>query len=205
MLEFIIADFLRAVISLIVVVDPLGNIPIFMGITSDLTPKQKRRAFNIAILTGFILLIVFAGAGNWVLKIFNVELYSFKVAGGTLLLFIALELLMKAKFETRGYGRTPEEAGAVPLGVPLLVGPGAITTVIIILESSGFIMALASVVTVAILTWLILRFINPIHKTLGEVGSMVISKIMAILLAAIAVQYILEGIEFWWSRSITHH
>ncbi|RLG07430.1 MAG: hypothetical protein DRN65_03485, partial [Thaumarchaeota archaeon] len=190
MIEFFMTDFLRAVLSLIIVVDPLGNIPIFLGITSDLTPKQRKKAFNIAVLTGFTLLILFASVGNWVLKIFNIEVYSFRIAGGALLLFIALDLLIKTKFEARGYSHAPEEAGAVPLGVPLLVGPGAITTVIIILESSGFVIALMSVVVVAILTWLILRFVDPIHGALGEVGSMVVSKIMAMLLAAIAVQYI---------------
>jgi len=200
MIEFFMTDFLRAVLSLIIVVDPLGNIPIFLGITSDLTPKQRKKAFNIAVLTGFTLLILFASVGNWVLKIFNIELYSFRIAGGALLLFIALDLLIKTKFEARGYSHTPEEAGAVPLGVPLLVGPGAITTVIIILESSGFVIALMSVVVVAILTWLILRFVDPIHGALGEVGSMVVSKIMAMLLAAIAVQYILEGIKEYLTK-----
>ncbi|MCS7133092.1 MAG: MarC family protein [Aigarchaeota archaeon] len=203
MLEFFAVDFIKAVISLIIVVDPLGNIPIFLGITGNLTPKQRRRVFNIAILTGFILLLLFASVGNWVLKIFNIELYSFRIAGGALLLFIALELLIKNRFEARIYNHIPEGAGAVPLGVPLLVGPGAITTVIIILESSGFMVALASVAVVAILTWLTLRFINTIHEILGEIGSIVVSKIMAMLLAAIAVQYILEGIGFWWSRHIT--
>jgi len=200
MIEFFMADFLRAVLSLIIVVDPLGNIPIFIGITSDLTPKQRKKAFNVAVLTGFTLLLLFASAGNWVLKVFNIELYSFRIAGGALLLFIALDLLIKTKFEARGYSHAPEEAGAVPLGVPLLVGPGAITTVIIILESSGFVIALASVVIVAALTWLILRFVDPIHGALGEVGSMVVSKIMAMLLAAIAVQYILEGIREYLTK-----
>ena len=193
-------SFLRAVLSLIIVVDPLGNIPIFLGITGDLSPKQKTKAFNVAVLTGFSLLMIFAGAGNWVLKIFNIELYSFRIAGGALLLFIALDLLIKTKFESKGYSHIPEQAGAVPLGVPLLVGPGAITTVIITLESSGFVVALASVVIVAALTWLILRFVDPIHRALGEVGSTVVSKTMAMLLAAIAVQYILEGIKEYLAK-----
>ncbi len=186
-------NFLRAVISLLIVVDPLGNIPIFLAITEDLPPKQKIKAFNTAVLTGFSLLMIFAGVGNRVLKIFSIELYSFRIAGGALLLFIALEILMKTRYEASVY--SAEETGAVPLGVPLLVGPGAITTVIIILESFGFTIALASVILAAITTWLILRFVNPIHKALGHVGSTVVSKIMAMLLAAIAVQYILEGIS----------
>jgi len=193
MIELDPVNLLKAVISLLIVVDPLGNIPIFLGITKDLTSGERLRAFNVAVLTGFSLLMVFAGVGNWVLKIFGIEMYSFRIAGGALLLFIALEILMKTSYEAKIY--SPEEAGAVPLGVPLLVGPGAITTVIITLESFGFATALVSVILVAVSTWLILRFVNPIHRALGKVGSTVVAKTMAMLLAAIAVQYILEGIS----------
>jgi len=190
----------KSVISLFVIVDPLGNIPIFLGMTKDLTPLERMRAFNIAVLTGFSLLMLFASIGNWVLKIFGIELYSFRIAGGALLLFLALEILLKTSYEARIY--SPEEAGAVPLGVPLLVGPGAITTVIIILESSGFITALISVILVAIATWLTLKFVDPIHRILGNVGAAVVAKIMAMLLAAIAVQYILEGVAEFASKTM---
>ena len=192
MTEWDLLNFLRAIISLLIVVDPLGNIPIFIAITEGLSPDQRTRAFDIAVATGFSLLMVFAAVGNWVLKIFSIELYSFRIAGGALLLFIALDILIKTKYEASAY--SAEETGAVPLGVPLLVGPGAITTVIILLESFGFAVALASVGLVAVTTWTILRFANPINRALGRVGSTVVSKIMAMLLAAIAVQYILEGI-----------
>ncbi|HDD42795.1 MAG TPA: MarC family protein [Nitrososphaeria archaeon] len=193
MLDALIINFLKSVVSLLIVVDPLGNIPIFLGITSKLSSSQRRRAFNIAVLTGFTLLIAFAALGDWVLRIFDIELYSFRIAGGGLLLFIALELLVKTSYEARAYN--PEQAGAVPLGVPLLVGPGAITTVIIILKTFGIIVAVSSVIVVATATWIILRLASPIHEALGEVGATVISKVMAMLLAAIAVQYILEGVR----------
>ncbi|MCD6420871.1 MAG: MarC family protein [Thaumarchaeota archaeon] len=183
----------KSVISLLIVVDPLGNIPIFLGITGSLAPDQRKRAFDVAVITGFSLLTGFAVLGEWVLRVFDIELYSFRIAGGVLLLFIALELLMKASYEARSYN--PEQAGAVPLGVPLLVGPGAITTVIIILKAFGIAVAIFSVAIAAVVTWLILRFASPIHKALGEVGATVVSKVMAMLLAAIAVQYILEGVR----------
>jgi len=183
----------KAIISLLIVVDPLGNIPIFLGITNDLDAAQRKRAFNIAVLTGFSLLMAFAALGEWVLRVFGIELYSFRIAGGGLLLFLALELLLKPGYGVKAY--KAEQAGAVPLGVPLLVGPGAITTVIIILKSFGMGVALSSVIMVALITWLILRFASPIHEAIGEVGAIVISKVMAMLLAAIAVQYILEGVR----------
>ena len=137
-------------------------------------------------------LMIFAIAGRWVLKIFNITLYSFRIAGGILLLFLALELLIKEKVYAK---ISPEESGAVPLGVPLLVGPGAITATIINLESVGFSATAISVAIVCIITWTVLKFIEPIHKLLGRIGSTVVSKVMAMLLAAIAVQFILEGVS----------
>jgi multiple antibiotic resistance protein len=146
-----------------------------------------------SVLTGFSLLIVFATLGEWVLRIFDIDLYSFRIAGGALLLFLAFELLLKTETQLRAYG--PEHAGAVPLGVPLLVGPGAITTAIIVLKTSGVIVAISTVTLAALMTWIILRFAVPIHEALGEVGANVVSKMMAMLLAAIAVQFILEGVK----------
>lgn len=197
-LDLSIIELVKAIISLLIVVDPLGNIPIFISVTSSLPKNRRIETFNIAVLTGFSLLTVFALLGEWVLNIFRIELYSFRIAGGILLLFIALELLLKASYEINLY--SPEKAGAVPLGVPLLVGPGAITTVIIILKSYGMLTALLSVIAVAFTTWIILRFSLPLYKVLGEVGSTIVSKIMAMLLAAIAVQYILEGVAEYLSK-----
>lgn len=194
--EFLL-NLLKATISLFIVVDPFGNIPIFIGLTSNMDSGRRAKAFRMAIITGFILLMIFAIAGRWVLQIFNITLYSFRIAGGILLLFLALELLMKEKVYAK---ISPEESGAVPLGVPLLVGPGAITTTIINLESVGFSATMIAVAIVCIITWIVLKFIEPIHRLLGRVGSTVVSKVMAMLIAAIAVQFILEGVSEYISE-----
>ncbi len=198
MSEVLLLGFAKSVISLLIVVDPFGNIPIFIGITNRLDRLQRKKMFNIAVMTGFSLLMAFAALGEWVLRIFDIELYSFRIAGGALLLFLAFELLLKPRYEVRAY--TPEQTGAVPLGVPLLAGPGAITTVIIILKSFGVVIAVSSVIAVALITWTVLRFASSIHEALGEVGATVISKVMAMLLAAIAVQYVLEGVREYLER-----
>ena len=194
--EFLL-NLLKATISLFIVVDPFGNIPIFIGLTSNMDSGRRAKAFRMAVITGFILLMIFAIAGRWVLQIFNITLYSFRIAGGILLLFLALELLMKEKVYAK---ISPEESGAVPLGVPLLVGPGAITATIINLESVGFSATAISVAIVCIITWIVLKFIEPIHRLLGKVGSTVVSKVMAMLLAAIAIQFILEGVSEYISE-----
>ncbi len=190
-MEAQILDLARGIISLFLIVDPLGNIPIFISLTRDLSEKDRWRAFETAVITGFSLLLMFSVAGRWVLELFNITLESFKVAGGALLIVLAFQLLTKNELEEPG---SPEESGVVPLGIPLLAGPGAITTTIVSLETIGTILTLISVIVVAALTWLILRFINPIYRFLGRTGSLIISKIMAMLIAAIAVQYMLEGI-----------
>ncbi len=184
-------DLARGIISLFLIVDPLGNIPIFIGLTRELGEEDRWRAFKTAVITGFSLLLVFSVAGRWVLELFNITLESFKVAGGALLLVLAFQLLTKNELEEPG---SPEESGVVPLGIPLLAGPGAITTTIVSLETIGTPLTIISVIVVAALTWIILKFINPIYRFLGRTGSLIISKIMAMLIAAIAVQYILEGI-----------
>ncbi len=184
-------DLARGIISLFLIVDPLGNIPIFIGLTRELGEEDRWRAFKTAVITGFSLLLVFSVAGRWVLELFNITLESFKVAGGALLLVLAFQLLTKNELEEPG---SPEESGVVPLGIPLLAGPGAITTTIVSLETIGTPLTIVSVIVVAALTWIILKFINPIYGFLGRTGSLIISKIMAMLIAAIAVQYILEGI-----------
>lgn len=188
--EFLIA-LARGVVSLFVIVDPIGSIPIFIGLTRDMREDERWRTFKTAVITGFSLLLAFAVAGRWVLDLFDIKLYSFKIAGGALLLVLAFQLLTKGELEERP--ASPEESGVVPLGIPLLAGPGAITTTIVSLETAGPTITLASVLIVAALTWAILKFINPIHKILGRTGSAIISKVMAMLIAAIAVQYIIEG------------
>ena len=191
MLEAFLLELARGIISLFVIVDPLGSIPIFVGLTRDMSEAERRRTFRTAVVTGFSLLLAFAVAGRWVLNLFDIRLYSFKIAGGALLLVLAFQLLTKGELEEAP--SSPEESGVVPLGIPLLAGPGAITTTIVSLETAGLVITLASVLIVAALTWIILKFITPIHKILGRTGSAVVSRVMAMLIAAIAVQYIIEG------------
>jgi len=190
-LEAFLLELARGIISLFVIVDPLGSIPIFVGLTRDMSEAERRRTFRTAVVTGFSLLLAFAVAGRWVLNLFDIRLYSFKIAGGALLLVLAFQLLTKGELEEAP--SSPEESGVVPLGIPLLAGPGAITTTIVSLETAGLVITLASVLIVAALTWIILKFITPIHKILGRTGSAVVSRVMAMLIAAIAVQYIIEG------------
>jgi multiple antibiotic resistance protein len=182
----------KAIIILFIIVDPFGNIPIFMDLTKKMTDPQKRKIFNIACLVGFILLLVFALTGQEIFMIFGISIYSFEVAGGILLLIISIRILLTGNLSEKA--DSPESLGVVPIAMPLLVGPGAITTTIFSLQYYGVAIAALSVLIVLILTWVILRFMNSVYKVLGKTGSLVIARVMALLMAAIAIQYILNGL-----------
>jgi len=182
----------KAIIALFIIVDPIGDIPIFIGLTQNMPDSQKKRVYNTATLVGFILLLVFAFTGQVILNIFGLSIYSFEVAGGILLLIIAIRILISGTRESAE--SSPESLGAVPIAIPLLVGPGAITTTIFNLQAYGIEAAILAVLVVLSLTWVILRLINRIYKVLGKTGSLVIARVMALLIAAIAVQYILTGV-----------
>jgi len=185
----------KAVITLFIIVDPLGNIPIFISLTKGMAKEDRQKAFRTAIFTGFILLISFALVGQQIFMLFGISLYSFMIAGGILLLIISIRILVRGEWEEDS--TTPESIGVVPIGFPLLVGPGAITTTILNLQASGVIVATIAVLMVFVVVQIILRLIDPIYRFLGSSGSLVISRLMALLIAAIAIQYILDGV-FWY-------
>lgn len=185
----------RSVISLFIIVDPFGNIPIFIGLTERLGREERRKVFHTATVTGFMLLLLFAIAGREILNMFGITLQSFMIAGGILLLIIAIRILVMGGWEEPRL--TPESVGVVPIAVPLLVGPGAITTTILNLQEFGIILTIVSVVIVFSIVWLTLRYIEPIYKVLGRNGAVIIARVMALLIAAIAIQYIVNGLQSW--------
>jgi len=186
------AELAKAAIALFIIVDPFGNIPIFVGLTEKIDADQKKKVFNTAALIGFVLLLVFAFTGQEILTLFGLSIFSFEVAGGILLLIIAIRILISGTKQEEA--ESPESLGAVPIAIPLLVGPGAITTTIFNLQAYGLIIAILSVLIVLSITWVILRFINKIFRFLGKTGSLVIARVMALFIAAIAIQYILDGV-----------
>jgi len=186
-----VLNFAKAAIVLFIIVDPFGNIPIFIGLTEKMTESQLRKVFNTACLVGFILLLLFSFTGQEIFNIFGVSIYSFEIAGGILLLIISVRILISGTMHENV--ESPESLGAVPIAIPLLVGPGAITTTIFNLQAYDVYVTALSVLFVIAITWVILRFINKVYRFLGKTGSLVIARVMALLIAAIAVQYILVG------------
>lgn len=185
------ADLVKMIIALFIVVDPLGNVPIFMSLTENMDKAQRRRTFRLATITGLILLTFFSVVGQNILILFGISLDSFMIAGGILLLIVAIRLLVMGEWNEKTI--ITESVGAVPIGCPLLVGPGAITTSILNLQTTDILITLISVLLTFTIVWLILRYIDPIYRILGKNGSLVITRVMALLIASIAVQYIVQG------------
>ncbi len=186
-------NLVKAVIVLFIIVDPFGDIPIFMSLMEKMTGVQKRRVFNTAVIIGSILLLLFAFTGQEIFALFGISIYAFEVAGGILLLIIAMRILISGSMHEQN--DSPESIGAVPIAMPLLVGPGAITTTIFNLHAYDVYVTVLSVLIVMVIVWVILRYVDSIYRFLGKTGSLVIARVVSLLIAAIAVQYILNGVE----------
>ena len=187
-------DLLKSIISLFVVVNPIGKVPLLITLTEKMEKQNKKLVSKNAIITTAILLTVFAVAGIQLLSIFGISIFSFMIAGGVLLFIISIEFLTHGEWRHSG-SSISGDSGIVPLAFPLLAGPGAITTVIISLQAYGWIVSIISIVFVVLVTYLVLQLQNPISRILGRRGSIITTRVFAIFLAAIAVQYIVEGLR----------
>jgi multiple antibiotic resistance protein len=187
-------NLIKSTIALFVVIDPVGSVPLFIALTEKMEKNERKAVSKIAIITAAALLTVFAIAGSGILTIFGITIYSFMIAGGILLFIVSIELLTHGVWRF-GVGTRGEvgESGVVPLAFPLLAGPGAITSVMISFQSAGLIVTMLSISIVIAVTYLVLLLVNPIYKLLGRRGSMIFTRIFAVLVAAIAVQYIVQG------------
>jgi len=186
------ADILRATVALFIIVDPVGLVPVFSGMTKDLPKPEKKRMFRNIVYTGSALLLLFALAGQQLLLLFGISLQSFMIAGGMLLLLLSVEILLRGERVQKTPG---EDVGIVPIAFPLLVGPGAITTTMISIQSYGLEVAIPSILIVMFLTWVVLRLTDRINRLLGRTGSAVVARVMAVFIAAIAIQFIIDGIQ----------
>jgi len=186
-----VSPLVKSAIALFIITDPLGLIPIFMALTQSFTPEERRKTLSQATLVALLLLLVFAFTGTGILKLLGIAIEDFQIAGGILLLVIALQIVNSAHYG-QAAGARP---GVVPLAIPLLVGPGAITTTIVLIGLYGLWITVAAVLVTFAVSFLIFRFVGRLYRVLGETGSDVIAKIMGMLLAAIAIKFIREGIR----------
>jgi multiple antibiotic resistance protein len=196
-------EYVQIIIALIVIIDPLGAIPIFIGLTANQSDGQRKRTAYVASLAVAIILVVSCFIGEFILKLFGISIASFRVGGGILLMLMSIAM-MNAKIspakrteseEEEAHGK--EHIAVVPLAIPLLAGPGAISLVIIYSEkiagvvNTGFLVL--SCVIVAALMWGGLRLSTRISKVLGHTGINIATRIMGLILAAISIEFIASG------------
>lgn len=198
-----LGQFLVAVSALFFVVDPIGVVPIFLAMTQGDSQEKVRRTALRACTAACLLIVFFSLFGTLIFQVFGVSLAAFRVAGGLLLMLTALDMLRARTSETRSTpgetqeGSAKEDVALVPLAIPLLAGPGAIATVMVLMARGGSPMAalpvLAAVVLVFVSAYLILRGATYVQRVLGQTGVAVLERVMGLILAAIAVQFIADG------------
>ncbi len=188
--------FLTTAVTIFVIVDPPGLLPVFLGLTNALVPRQRRRAADRASLVAFGVIAVFAIFGKQILDYLQVSVPALQVSGGLLMLLIALELLMGKSEDPVSHDGV--NVAIVPLGTPLMAGPGAIVATMLAVQRSpgvaGYLTVALALVTVMFLVWVFLRYAGLIRAILRESGTVLASRIAGLLLSAIAVQMIADGV-----------
>ena len=187
-------------ITLFVIMDPPGTVPIFLGLTGSMTVRQRTRAARQAILVAFGVIVAFALFGQELLEYMHISLPALQASGGLLLLLVAMELLTGKMEDPAPSGNGSVNVALVPLGTPLLAGPGAIVaTMVFVSESreswSDWVSIGLGVVAVHLCLYLSMRFANVIHRVLKDSGVILVSRIAGLLLAAIAVQLVADAVR----------
>jgi MarC family membrane protein len=190
--------------SMLFIVDPIAVIPTYLVITQDETAAERRRTARRACVAMAVLLIVFAATGTALFRALGITLAAFRTAGGLILWFVAMDMLRGERRTQEGRdevaeGRVKEDVAITPLAIPMLAGPGAISTAVVISgqahgAAQTVIVYLAIVLTGG-MSYIALRLGEPLLKRLGKTGIRVVTRVMGLLLAALAVQFVLSGVK----------
>jgi len=197
--------FLKALVALFTVIDPIGLVPIVLTLTSGLPAEERGRVVTRSVVIAGIVLLGFGVAGQLIFSSLGVTSEAFSIAGGVLLFLIAIDMLFGRQSGARETPRETREARAredisvFPLAIPLIAGPGALVTITLLVNTSqAQPPQLAAVVVAGAITllaaWIAMRISLPIQKRMGTTGIMVLSRVLGMLLAAVAAQFILNGI-----------
>jgi len=198
-------DYSRFAVSLFAILTPFAAIPIFLTLTGGMGARERARTARAAVLTVVIVLLVAAATGETILRLVGTSLDSFRVGGGIVLLLMALSMLSA---QVSAVQQTPAEAaeaghrgaiGVVPLGLPLLAGPGSISSVIIEMQRSRSLAHAAAIAAIIVgvsgVLWISLRLADPIGRRLGLTGLNVLNRLFGLLLAAVAIEIMANGMR----------
>jgi multiple antibiotic resistance protein len=184
-------QFLLCSIALFVALDIVGTIPMYLGMVSRMPKAERHRVTDVSMAVAFVVAVIFAFVGERIFHYLGISFYDFRIAGGLVLLLISLaDLVGSSEAGSRASGST----GIVPLAVPLITGPAVLTTLILQVNSLGFVLPMAALFANYAIAWLLLKRSEGVSSLLGKDGMVVVSKVTALLLAAIAVSMIRLGI-----------
>jgi len=193
--------FIQSFVLYFVVIDPLGNTPIFMTVTQQQNIKEKNKTAIESVLIATIILVLFSVIGNFLLSYLNISLAAFRIAGGMILFIIALEMLFNKRQQRKekNIENIGDKVAIFPLAIPLLSGPAAITSVIVIVSNLGDnflyqLMGVASLISVMTITLILFLIVSKSEKLINKKVTNVFSRVIAIILAGLSVQYIIDGI-----------
>lgn len=192
-------------VTLWVVIDPLGTLPVFLAVTSGVEEHTRRRAALLAVLISFGVLVFFVFAGHWLLRSMDVSINSFQIAGGIVLFLFALTMIHgNIHPEIHPLSERPLDLAVYPLAIPSIASPGAMLAAVVLTDDAGAdlpgrLATVAIFALVLVLTLLILLAAGPISRIIGRGGSSIISRVMGMILAALAVDLVLTAVSQWLS------
>lgn len=196
---------LSAFVTLFVTIDPPGLAPVFLALTAGMTRAERAQVALRATLTAFGVLVLFTVAGIAILKVFGITLPAFRIAGGVLLFYIAFEMIFEKRQErhekSAERARTADQIRSIavfPLAIPLIAGPGAISAAILLSgqhdDVLGRAMLIAVVAANLAIAWLVFLLAERFDRYLGETGRIVLTRLLGLILAALAVQFVADGV-----------
>ena len=184
--------FLLAFIPLFVAIDVFGVLPLFVALTEGLDERRRQRLVMDATMTAFVISVIFLAVGKLIFSFLGITENDFRVGGGIVLLVLAVNDLL---FSKEGKRSAESSVGVVPIGIPLIMGPAALTTIILLVDSHGYLWTIASLLVNMLIVWFVFAQSKQITRVVGQAGSRAVAKVAALLLAGIAVMMIRSGIS----------
>jgi multiple antibiotic resistance protein len=183
---------LLSFIPLFVAIDVLGVVPVFLSLTEGMNKPQRHRLITQATLTALAVSIVFLFGGRLIFNFLGITENDFRVGGGIVLLVLSVSDLL---FPSSKQRRPESTAGVVPIGIPLIIGPAALTTILILVDSHGYLATIVSLLVNLLIVWIVFRYSEVVITLMGDAGSKAVAKVAALFMAGIAVMMIRVGLS----------
>ena len=200
-----IQDYLKILIGIFAILNPLGALPLYLSLTQSHAPQERRQTAANAAKAATVILLITLFFGEFILSFFGISVNSFRVGGGILILLMAISMLYAQTSSAKNTDAEREEAehrksiAVVPLAMPMLAGPGAISSIILYANRSDgwlhYVIMSAEIVLIGLVLWALMRLADKISASLGQTGMNIITRVMGLILAAIAVEFISAGLK----------